>query len=177
MSAAPLRVVLVDDSDDVRVLVASRLRLSGEFEVVGEGGTADEAIALATRLRPDIVLLDMSMPGKDGIDVIPDIRAVAPGTKVVLLTGFDEADVGARAYELGASDVIEKSMPLDQLPYRLVNGPRPVDDEPEQVLVQHVARFRSEYDDMPIGMATMTLAGCVVRANATLERLVHALRG
>jgi PAS domain S-box-containing protein len=177
MSPAPLRVVLVDDSEDVRVLVAGRLRLSGDFDVVGEGVSADEAIALASEHQPDVLLLDVSMPGRDGIDVIPDILARAPNTKVVLLTGFDEADVGPRAYELGASDVIEKSLPLEQLPYRLANGPRPVDDAPEEILLQHVERFRSEYDDMPIGMATMTLAGCIVRANATLERLTHSMRG
>jgi hypothetical protein len=177
MSAAPLRVVLVDDSADVRVLVAGRLRQSDEFDVVGEGESADDAIRLTADLQPQILLLDMSMPGKDGIDVIPDILAVSPDTRVVLFTGFNEADVSPRALELGAADVIEKSIPLDQLPYRLVNGPRPVDEEPDEVLVEHVERFRSEYDDMPIGMATMTLAGCVVRANATLEQLVHATRG
>ena len=177
MSAAPLRVVLVDDSEDVRMLVAGRLRLSGDFEVVGEGANADAAVALASQLRPDILLLDMSMPDKDGIDVIPDIRGVSPNTKVVLLTGFNEEDVGPRAYELGATDVIEKSIPLEQLPFRLINGPRHLEDEPEEMLLKHVERFRSEYDDMPIGMATMTLAGCIVRANATLERLVHSTRG
>src|SRR5206468_7143815 len=82
-----------------------------------------------------------------------------------------------RAYALGASDVIEKSLPLEQLPFRLANGPRRVEDEPEEKLLKHVERFRSQYDDMPIGMATMTLAGCIVRANATLEQLVHATRG
>ena len=178
MSGALLRVVLVDDSEDVRVLVAGRLRLSGGFEVVGEGANGDDAIRLARELKPDIVLLDMSMPGKDGIDVIPDIRAGAPDARIVLLTGFDEEDVGPRAYRLGAADVIEKSAPLDQLPYRLANGPRPREESSEEeLLLQHVERFRSEYDDMPIGMATMTLAGCIVRANATLEHLVHATRG
>ena len=177
MSTSPLRVVLVDDSDDVRVLVAGCLRLSEGFDVLAEGTTADEALALATRLQPDILLLDVSMPGKDGMDVILDIRRNAPSTKVVLFTGFDENDIGPRAFALGATDVIEKSIPLDQLPYRLINGPRRVETAADDLLDQHVERFRSEYDDMPIGMATMTLAGCVVRANATLERLVLATRG
>src|SRR5919205_3059259 len=83
MSNAPLRIVVVDDSDDVRVLVAGRLRLSDGFDLVGEGASADEAVALAMELQPDVLLLDMSMPRKDGIDVIPEIRASAPNTRVV----------------------------------------------------------------------------------------------
>jgi PAS domain S-box-containing protein len=177
MSNDALRVVIVDDSADVRELVGASLRAAGGFDVLAEGATADEALTLVADLRPDVLLLDMSMPGRDGIDVIPDVHAASPGTRVVIFTGFDEEDVGPRARALGASDVIEKSLPIEKLADRLRSGPPPPVEHPEDVLTQQIAKFRSQYDDMPIGMATMTLAGCIVRANATLERLVHARRG
>jgi len=81
-------IVLVDDSRDVRALVRRRLQASG-FDVVGEGEDGDEAIMLAHRHQPALLVLDTSMPRVDGIEALPVILAVSPETKVVIFTGFE----------------------------------------------------------------------------------------
>src|SRR5262249_25137340 len=112
-------VVLVDDSREVRAVVRRLLESSG-FRVVGEGGDGDEAILLAYRHEPALLLLDTSMPRVDGIEALPAIVALSPATRVVMFTGFDEPGLAARARELGAADLVEKSVRLDDLPTRLL---------------------------------------------------------
>ncbi len=108
-----VRVLLVDDVDDVRRLVRIALRFHGGFEVVGEAGGGLQAIELATRLRPDIVLLDLGLPDLAGRDVLTQLREVAPGAKVVVFTGADNED---RAYyDEHAAGYVSKSGDLDYL--------------------------------------------------------------
>jgi PAS domain S-box-containing protein len=114
-------VVLVDDSREVRALVRRRLESAG-FRVVGEGADGDEAILLAYRHEPTLLLLDTSMPRVDGIEALPAILALSPATKVVMFTGFEEADLAAHARALGAVDLVEKSLPLEDLPARLMQA-------------------------------------------------------
>ncbi len=121
-SRPALTIVLVDDSDDVRSLVRTRLRLSGLFEVVGEGRTGHDAIALAAELHPQLLLLDISMPDMDGFEALPALRAAAPGTRVVVFSGFDDADLEVRARALGATDFVPKSLPIKELPARLAGN-------------------------------------------------------
>ena len=112
-------VVLVDDSKEVRALVRRRLEASG-FDVVAEGEDGDAAILLAFRHEPALLLLDTSMPKVDGIEALPAILALSPTTRVVMFTGFEESGLADRARELGAVDVIEKSIRLEDLPARLM---------------------------------------------------------
>jgi PAS domain S-box-containing protein len=189
-------VVLVDDSQDVRALVRRRLETAG-LEVVGEGEDGDEAIMLAYRHEPSLLLLDASMPRVDGIEALPAILAVSPDTRVVMFTGFEEVGLAARARELGASDVIEKSIRLEELPARLLESlnaddavpPTPpppaltVVDDPtdvgqralareQAILSEHVQQFRELFDRAEIGMATLTSNGSIVRANRALAELM-----
>ena len=83
-------LALIDDSDDVRALVRTRLQLSGEFELIGEGRDGSEAISLAYRQEPDLMVLDISMPDMDGLEALPAILALSPDTRVVMFTGFEE---------------------------------------------------------------------------------------
>lgn len=188
-------VVLVDDSWELRALVRRRLQSSGLFEVVGEGEDGNEAISLANRWEPDLMLLDTSMPAMDGIEALPPILALSPGTKVVIFTGFEDGGLAARARELGAADFIEKSLPLDELPARLLRvvgdtraaapARRPqrlrvVDaddaptafDEEQAVVDEQLIRFRELFDRAAIGMATLTLNGTIVRANDAMAGLM-----
>jgi diguanylate cyclase (GGDEF)-like protein/PAS domain S-box-containing protein len=103
------RVLLVDDDASLRTLM--RLLLEDDFEVVGETGDGREAVALARHLRPDVVLLDLALPGIGGLEALPMLRAVAPDSKVVVLSGLDPgayADAarrrGADAYHAKGSD-------------------------------------------------------------------------
>ena len=181
-------VVLVDDSKEVRAVVR-RLLLSSGFDVVGEGGDGDEAILLAFRHEPALLLLDTSMPKVDGIEALPAILALSPDTKVVMFTGFEEPGLVARARELGAADFIEKSLHLDDLPDRLMRAlegagppsagqrPRVVPEHParpqdQAVLSAHVQQFRELFDRAELGMATLTSSGTIVRANRALAALM-----
>ncbi|HEX4906567.1 MAG TPA: PAS domain S-box protein [Acidimicrobiales bacterium] len=176
-------IVLVDDSPDIRRLVRSRLKLSRQFDVVGEGANGLDAIELATQHQPDLVLLDVSMAGMDGLEAIPLVITASPRTRVVMFSGFDEQGLAERAISVGASGFIEKSIPLSELADRLLVtcGETGV-TEPDQsaaeagestgVIDEHLERFRAAFDDAAIGMATLTLTGRIVRANAALDRLV-----
>ncbi len=115
MTPPPTTVVLVDDAPEVRGLVRLHLRLSRRFAVVGEGASGTDAVALAEQHRPDLMLLDVSMPIMDGLQALPLVRAASPGTQVVLFSGFDERGLAARGRELGALGFIEKSVSVDRL--------------------------------------------------------------
>lgn len=181
MASDPVTVLIVDDAPDVRMLVGTRLKLSGRFEIVGEAGNGAEAIEQAALLRPDIVLLDVSMPVMDGLDALPRILEQAPGTKVVMFSGFDERGLADRARALGAFEFVEKSASIDRLTDVLFHAlsddaPPPTTtgsaSDPEPVLLEHLERFGAAFDEAAIGMASLTLTGRIVRANAQFERLV-----
>jgi PAS domain S-box-containing protein len=181
----PFDVVLVDDAEDVRAVVSRQLRLTGRFEVVGVGGSGAEAISLAAQHRPAVMVLDASMPDMDGLEALPGILEASPGTKVVMLSGFGGRALEMAARALGASDFVEKAVPLRELPGRLLGlldappsaeaapgDDRAADDRAAQTLLaQHLERFGTVFDQAAIGMATMTLSGTVVRANAALAEL------
>jgi CheY-like chemotaxis protein/anti-sigma regulatory factor (Ser/Thr protein kinase) len=93
----PIRVLLVDDVPDVRRLVRTALRFRGAFTVVGEAANGVEAIALTEQLRPDIVVLDIGLPDLAGQEVLTQIRALDPSTKVVVFSGTEPGDAGGLA--------------------------------------------------------------------------------
>lgn len=97
-------VLVVDDVELFRTDLAAALSREG-FEVVGEASDAEGAVTLAERLQPDLVVLDILMPGLSGLDVVEKIRAASPSSKVVMLTGSESEEdllecirVGARGY-------------------------------------------------------------------------------
>jgi YesN/AraC family two-component response regulator len=84
-----IRVLLCDDVETMRVALRAVLDLRDGIEVVGEARNGHEAIELATGLQPDVVLLDLTMPGKDGLEALPDVRRAAPAARVVILSGHE----------------------------------------------------------------------------------------
>src|SRR5512138_522413 len=111
----PWRVVLVDDSDAVRVLLRALLEIEGGFEVVGEADSGNGVVRLVERLQPNLLVLDVAMPGRDGLQVLSDLAASELGVCTVLYTGFRSDEIDRRARELGAADVLVKGMPPDQI--------------------------------------------------------------
>ncbi|HEX5087989.1 MAG TPA: PAS domain S-box protein [Nocardioides sp.] len=182
-SSGPLRVVLVDDSADVRTLIRTKLRLSGKAVVEGEGADGADAIDLARRLQPDAMLLDVSMPGVDGLSALPRIIEASPETRIVMFSGFDEEPLALRALELGATSYLTKTSSLDAVVNELVHAVTGGDPDAEPVeeddaegrdqLDEQVERFQSVFEDAAIGMATMTLHGTIVRANDSLCRILR----
>jgi DNA-binding NarL/FixJ family response regulator len=105
---APLRVVVAEDDDRLAELITSLLADDDRFTVVGRARTGDEAVELAGEQRPDIVVMDLSMPGCDGLEATRLIRSLNAGQHVVIYTGSDEyADV-ARAEAAGAAGFLHK---------------------------------------------------------------------
>jgi diguanylate cyclase (GGDEF)-like protein len=106
--AARIRVLLADDTASIRTLLRFQLELDGDCVVVGEACDGAQAVAMAAELRPDIVLLDLAMPVMDGLEALPAIREVAPRAKVVVLSGFESAQMAEDAFFLGADAYLEK---------------------------------------------------------------------
>jgi DNA-binding NarL/FixJ family response regulator len=104
----PLRILLAEDDDQLATLVETILDGDGRFIVVGRATTGNGAVALCEEHAPDIVLMDIGMPGGDGIDATRAIHARDPGQHVVIYTGSDEyADIG-RADDAGAVGYLHK---------------------------------------------------------------------
>ena len=91
------------------------LELDERIDVVGEAGDGLQAVELAESLRPDIMLLDLSMPRCDGLEALPRIREVSPETRVIVYSGLDKAAMEPRARELGAAAYVEKGISADEL--------------------------------------------------------------
>jgi DNA-binding NarL/FixJ family response regulator len=110
-----IRVLLADDHPVVRTGLTGMLAGEAGLEIVGEAGSGDEALAMARALRPDVILMDLRMPGGDGVSATRRIRAELPGTAVLVLTTFDtDADI-LRAVEAGAAGYLLKDLPRADL--------------------------------------------------------------
>ncbi len=111
---ANARVLIVDDHPLTREALATLLAGS-DFEVVGQASDGEEAISLARELRPDLVLLDLSMPGLDGIGALPRLREAAPECEVVVLTASGTEENLLAAIRAGAAGYLLKSEPPDRI--------------------------------------------------------------
>ncbi|MEV6039085.1 response regulator transcription factor [Nonomuraea sp. NPDC052116] len=104
-----IRVLLADDEAMIRAGVKAILASDPSLEVVAEAGDGRQAVDLAISHRPDVALLDIRMPRLDGLGAASEMRRVAPGTAVVMLTTFGEDDYIAKALDIGASGFLLKS--------------------------------------------------------------------
>lgn len=110
-----IRVLVVDDHPVVRSGLVGLLSVEDDLEVVGEAGDGDEALALVARHCPDVVLMDLRMPRRDGVSAIEQVTARHPATRVLVLTTYDtDADI-VRAVEAGATGYLLKDTPRAQL--------------------------------------------------------------
>jgi DNA-binding NarL/FixJ family response regulator len=105
----PLRILLAEDDDRLAAVVEEALQSDGRFAVVGRAATGDEAVRLVEREHPDLVLMDIGMPGLDGIAATRLIRAHDARQHIVIYTGSDEYDDVARADDAGAAGYLHKS--------------------------------------------------------------------
>ena len=101
-------VLLVDDRPTVRRGLRMWLEVEPEVSVVGEAADGEEAVSLAEKLRPDVVLMDVKMPGVDGIEATGKLQAVDPCIAVVILSLYDDTDTRVRARNAGAAAFVAK---------------------------------------------------------------------
>ena len=106
---AKVRVLIADDHSVVRMGLASLLGTAKNIEVAGEAINGDEAVCKTLNLKPDVVVMDLVMPRKDGIAATEEILSAAPETKVLILTTFGTSDDITRALKSGATGAIMKS--------------------------------------------------------------------
>ena len=111
----PIRLLLVDDHFIVRSGLAMLLAQQDDFEVVGEADDAEQAIAHFRNLKPDVTLMDVRMPGADGIEALQRIRAEFPEARVVMLTTYDLDEDVFRALDAGAVGYLLKSVQHGEL--------------------------------------------------------------
>jgi DNA-binding NarL/FixJ family response regulator len=110
-----IRVVLADDQTLVRRGIRSLLELAGGISVVAEAADGDEAVAAIVRERPDVVLLDVRMPRKDGLQVLRELQGASALPPTILLTTFDDDEVLLEAVKAGARGYLLKDVSLEQL--------------------------------------------------------------
>ncbi len=110
-----IKLLLADDQALVRGALATLLALEPDLEVVAEVGRGDEVVAAAREARPDVALLDVEMPGLDGIGATRELRAAVPACKVLVVTTFGRPGYLRRALEAGASGFVVKDTPARQL--------------------------------------------------------------
>ncbi|MHB8960476.1 MAG: response regulator, partial [Candidatus Limnocylindrales bacterium] len=111
---ARIRVMIVDDHPLVRTAVRQALSVPG-LEVVGEASSAEEALELAPQLRPDVLLLDIELPGMDGVGLVRELAPRLPGTRIVMLTASREDRHVLEAMRFGAVGYLTKDLSVDGL--------------------------------------------------------------
>ena len=113
------RILLVDDNADHLRGVKELITLETSYDVVGTTTSANIAINLIKKYRPDLVLMDINMPEKDGLQAIQEIGKLELGTKIIALSGYDDADLIFRAMKIGAKGYVLKTMASAQLIYAI----------------------------------------------------------
>jgi two-component system, NarL family, response regulator DesR len=127
-----VRVLLAEDQAMVRGAIAALLALEEDIEIVAEASRGDEVVALALQSEPDVALLDVEMPGGDGLDAAAALREKLPSCRVIILTTFGRTGYLKRAMENGAAGFLLKDSPSSELAkaiQRVMRGERVVDPD------------------------------------------------
>ena len=115
MDGRPIRILLVDDHAVLRAGLRMLLEAERDLEVVGEAGSGEEGVAKAERLRPDVVVMDLSMPGQGGLEATRAIAALDQGTRVLILTMHGEEEHLLPVLEAGGSGYVNKRSADEEL--------------------------------------------------------------
>jgi two-component system NarL family response regulator len=115
MDANKIRIMVIDDQAVVRQGFVSLIKTVPDMEIIGEGSNGQEAVDLFRRLRPDITLMDLRMPGVSGAEAIKQIRGEFPAARIIVLTTFDGDEDIYRAVQAGAQGYLLKDMFFEEL--------------------------------------------------------------
>jgi DNA-binding NarL/FixJ family response regulator len=108
-------VLICDDVPSMRMLLGATVERRPGLRVVGVAEDGEQAIEQAERLQPDVILLDLSMPRRTGLDALPEIKRVAPNAKVIVVSGFVSSMIAAEVLARGADSYIEKGVDPDAI--------------------------------------------------------------
>ena len=103
-----VQVLICDDYEPMRALLRWIIEERAGMAVAGEAGDGDEAVSEARRLQPDVILLDLAMPRKTGLEALQELGRVAPAARVVIFSGFSVASIGRELVDLGAVFYLQK---------------------------------------------------------------------
>jgi two-component system, NarL family, response regulator LiaR len=110
-----IRILLADDHPIVREGLRAVLETQADFEVIAEAADGDEALRLALKLQPDILLLDLEMPVRDGVETIRRLRQQQPGARIIVFTAFDNDERIIHAVQAGANGYLLKGAPREEI--------------------------------------------------------------
>jgi DNA-binding NarL/FixJ family response regulator len=153
---APIRVIVVDDHSLYRRGLQMVLSTEDDIEVVGEAGDGAEAVARVEELLPDVVLMDVRMPRRSGIDACADLKAVAPSTRILMLTSSEEEDDLFGAVRAGASGYLLKDVPAEEVADAIravVDGQSLITPSMAGLLLGEFAAMRRRDEERAVGAA------------------------
>jgi len=139
----PIRVLIVDDHDMVRSGLEVFLETCDDLELIAEASSGEEAVHLCTELQPDVVLMDLVMPGMDGVAATRAILKSCPNTKIIALTSFKEKELVHEALQAGAISYLLKNVSIDELAKAIRaahSGKSVLAPEATQALIEAVTR-------------------------------------
>ena len=149
----PIRVLIADDHPIVRQGLATVLDQEQDLEVVGQASNGHEAVAQASRLHPDVVLMDLQMPGMDGVEAIQHIKAEDPDIGVIILTTYDTDEYIFRGVEAGARAYLLKDSP----PEEVLNAIRIVNRGESLVQPRVASRLLDRFSQLSRGPASQEI--------------------
>ncbi|MEJ2265548.1 MAG: response regulator transcription factor [Anaerolineales bacterium] len=161
----PIGVMIVDDHTVVRSGLSAFLMVYDDLEFVGEASSGEEAVRLCERVRPDVVLMDLVMPGMDGAEATKAIRSKCPDIQVIALTSFKEQELVEGAMEAGAIGYLLKNVAADELAdaIRAAHAGRPtLAPEAAQALIEasrHPEKNRYDLTDRETEVLELMIEG------------------
>lgn len=148
-----IQILLADDHAVLRSGLRLLIENQPELNVVGEAGNGKEAVTLAQKLKPDIILLDLNMPDMDGLQALPHLREAAPSAKILVLTMHDDVSYLQEALQAGASGYVLKQAIDTELLMAIqavIRGEKPVHPTMTQKLIESMSTpTSSKVDDNP----------------------------
>ena len=145
----PICVMLVDDHEMVRFGLSAYIRTSSDMTLCGEAADGEEAVGMCAELQPDVILMDMIMPGMNGVEAIKIIHARYPRIKIIAITSFEDEKMVQDALQAGASSYLQKNISMKELQEAIrktFTGKRVISPEAAQALINGAAAHEPEAD-------------------------------
>lgn len=161
-------ILLVDDHQLVRLGLQALLKVEADFEVVGQAGAADEAVALVERLQPQVILMDLRLPGRTGVEACREIKQRWPETHIIMLTSYADDELVLEAINAGAEGYVLKKVEggnLVEVIRAVARGEAVLDSAVTQKLLAHVRQAEQEL----VGLAFRTLSEREIEVLALLS--------